>query len=69
MSRPNISEHLAFGRGPHNCVGSALARLELRIAFEELLARTRSFELQGEVLATRMPEIGALSVPLKLQRA
>jgi cytochrome P450 len=69
LDRPNIGEHLAFGRGPHNCVGSALARLELRIALEELLARTRHFELRGEVLATRMPEIGALSVPLRLQRA
>jgi cytochrome P450 len=68
LDRPNIGEHLAFGRGPHNCVGSALARLELRVALEELLARTRHFELHGEVLATRMPEIGALSVPVKLLR-
>ena len=69
IDRPNIGEHLAFGRGPHNCVGSALARLELRVAMEELLGHTRQFELNGEVLATRMPEIGALSVPVKLQRA
>jgi cytochrome P450 len=69
MNRPNIGDHLAFGRGPHNCVGSALARLELRIALEELLARTQNFELNGDVLATRMPEIGALSVPVRLRRA
>ncbi len=69
MNRPNIGEHLAFGRGPHNCVGSALARLELRIALEELLAGTQQIELNGEVLATRMPEIGALSVPVRFRRA
>ena len=64
--RPNIDDHLAFGRGPHNCVGAALARLELRIALEELLALTREFELDGDILTTRMPEIGALSVPVRL---
>lgn len=65
MNRENIDEHLAFGRGPHNCPGAPLARLELRVATEELLARTRWFELSGEPTQTRFPEIGALSVPLR----
>jgi cytochrome P450 len=59
--------HLAFGRGPHNCPGAALGRLELRVALEEMLARTQRFELDGEIVPTRFPEIGALSVPLKFQ--
>jgi cytochrome P450 len=38
--------HTAFGVGPHRCIGSHLARLELRIAFEELLAAMPEFELK-----------------------
>jgi len=68
LNRPNITEHLAFGRGPHHCVGAALARLQLRVAMEELLSKTDSIELAGEIRCTRMPEIGALSVPVVLRR-
>ena len=66
LGRENIAEHLAFGRGPHHCPGAPLGRMELRVALEELLARTASFELAGEVVPTRCPEIGALRVPLRL---
>lgn len=69
LHRPNIGEHLAFGRGPHHCVGTVLARLELRLALEQLLANTSRIELAGPVTPTRMPEIGALSVPVRLTRA
>ncbi len=69
LDRPNIKDHLAFGRGPHNCPGVWLARLELRVALEELLARTSHFELNGPIATTLCPEIGALSVPLKLMSA
>lgn len=64
LNRPNIRESIAFGRGPHNCPGAALAKLELTVALEELLARTQDFEVAGEIVPTRMPEIGALHVPL-----
>jgi cytochrome P450 len=43
--RPNLTEHLAFGKGPHFCIGASLARLEARIAFEELTRRVESFSL------------------------
>ncbi|WP_338466179.1 cytochrome P450 [Novosphingobium sp. ZN18A2] len=65
MSRPNIGEHLAFGRGPHNCPGLHIGRMQLRVAMEEILAATTRFELDGEVVMSRWPEIGALSVPLR----
>jgi cytochrome P450 len=68
LDRPNINRHLAFGTGPHRCAGMPLARSELRIALEEILAGTEQFELCGEVKVTRFPEIGALSVPLQFRR-
>lgn len=67
LNRPNIKESLAFGRGPHMCLGASLARLELIVALEELLARTRGFKVTGEIVPTRMPEIGALRVPLTFE--
>jgi cytochrome P450 len=40
-----IERHLAFGHGIHFCLGGPLARLETRIALEELLARFPSYEV------------------------
>jgi cytochrome P450 len=65
MDRPNIAEHLAFGRGPHNCPGIHLGRMEMRVMLEELLVATREFEVSGDVVPARWPEIGAISVPLR----
>jgi cytochrome P450 len=39
---------LWFGIGPHVCIGASLARLELRIAWEEFLARFPDFAISGE---------------------
>nr|WP_246562739.1 cytochrome P450 [Bradyrhizobium liaoningense] len=41
------NRHLAFGYGPHLCLGQYLAKLEMRILFEELLQRISSVELDG----------------------
>ena len=65
LDRPNLNDHLAFGMGPHVCLGIPLARLEMRVAIEELLKCTRQFEISGPVLQTRFPEVGALSVQLR----
>ena len=65
LNRPNIGEHLAFGRGPHNCPGIHLGRMQLRVALEEVLAATKGFEVDGPIAVSCWPEIGALSVPLR----
>jgi cytochrome P450 len=67
LDRPNMKDSVAFGRGPHMCLGASLARLELVIALEELLARTRGFHVSGDIVPTRFPEIGALRVPLTFE--
>lgn len=66
LNRSNIAEHLGFGRGRHHCVGVPLARLGLRIELEELLSRTESFHVNGDVEFARMPEAGLTSVPVTL---
>jgi cytochrome P450 len=43
--RPNLNESVAFGRGAHFCIGAPLARLELRVLFEEVANRLASFSL------------------------
>jgi cytochrome P450 len=46
----NPNEHMTFGRGgPHMCLGNALARIELRVMFEDLISRIDSMELAGPV--------------------
>jgi cytochrome P450 len=44
------NDHVTFGKGgPHFCMGNALARLEIRIMFEELLPRIASIEATGDI--------------------
>ena len=46
----NPNEHMSFGRGgPHMCLGNALARIELRVMFEELIRRVDKVEQVGEI--------------------
>ena len=39
------NHHIAFGFGTHFCLGASLARLEIRLFFEELLQRVSGFRL------------------------
>ncbi len=47
VDRPN-NRHLAFGTGVHRCVGAPLARLEMSVVLEEVLARMPDLELVSE---------------------
>lgn len=62
--------HVAFGHGEHFCLGAALARMEGRIVFEEILPRLASLELAGAVERLRSVSIrGIVRLPLALERA
>ena len=41
IDRPNLAKHMALGVGPHFCIGAPIARLEGRVAFEQLLTRLK----------------------------
>ena len=43
------NEHVAFGFGPHFCLGAGLARLELRVMFEQLLSRLPDLAVSGDI--------------------
>lgn len=45
LDRPNITDHLAFGGGIHQCPGAQLARTEVRVAVDTLLDRLPDLEL------------------------
>jgi cholest-4-en-3-one 26-monooxygenase len=62
-------EHQAFGAGGrHFCLGTALARLELRILFEETLARFPAMELAGTAGFAESPFINQLkTLPVRLR--
>jgi len=67
--RRDPNPHLAFGHGVHFCLGANLARLEMRVVFEELLAAFIGGELAGCVEWTRSNRhTGIRHLPLRLWR-
>lgn len=60
--KPN--RHLSFGGGRHRCIGSHLARVELTIAFDELLRRIPDYELDGPPMFHSSQTRGVLAMPI-----
>jgi cytochrome P450 len=61
--------HLGFGQGVHYCLGANLARLEMRVMFEELFARYERFEITGPAVFTRENRLlGLKHLPVRMHR-
>ena len=67
VTRRNI-DHVTFGKGsPHLCMGNNLARMEIRLMFEELIPRLKTVELNGEVRRVRSNFVnGIKTLPVKV---
>jgi cytochrome P450 len=63
-----INRHAAFGLGIHRCAGSNLARMELRVAIEEFIARYPRFKLADPDAVTWAPGQvrGPRAIPLRV---
>ena len=48
VRRDNAGRHMAFGAGPHMCLGSNLAKLEMRALFTALAGRVKRFHIEAE---------------------
>jgi cytochrome P450 len=67
IDRPDASRHLAFSLGMHHCIGAVLARLEGRIAVEELTRRYPALRLAGTPTRRQLVTLrGFESVPVRV---
>lgn len=66
--KPN--KHLAFGYGAHLCLGQHLAKMEMRILWEELLPKLKSVELDGEPAMSKAVFVnGPKRLPIRFELA
>src|SRR5581483_2211708 len=64
--RRNARDHIGFGAGVHACLGAALARLEVKVAFEEILKMAPEFHVdESRLQRMHSPNVrGYTSVPM-----
>jgi cytochrome P450 len=68
--RRHPNPHLVFGHGPHFCLGSHLARTQMRALFAEVLARSRELHLAGQPAYLRSNfQRGVKRLPIAWRRA
>ncbi len=64
------NKHLAFGFGPHVCLGQHLAKMEMRVLFEELLPKLKSVRLNGEAKLSESYFVNGLkTLPIQFKLA
>jgi len=68
IHRGDVRHHVAFGRGPHFCLGAPLARLEGRIMFERLPVAFPDLSLAVEPEAVRQAQPRLTELPLRTLR-
>ena len=67
IDRPRPKKHLSFGFGLHRCIGERLAELQLRVVWEEILARFSTIEVMGEPRRVYSPFVkGYESLPVRI---
>ncbi|MBV7328975.1 cytochrome P450 [Chloroflexi bacterium TSY] len=67
--RRTPNDHVAFGlKSPHKCLGEHLARLEIKVLFEELLPQIKTIELNGNVERLRSNFISGIKhLPVRVE--
>ena len=66
LGRAGVNQHIAFGAGPHRCLGMHLARLELAVVLREWHARIPDYRIKpGTELVERGGQLTLRSLPLE----
>jgi cytochrome P450 len=67
IDRARPRQHLSFGFGIHRCVGNRLAELQLKILWQEILARFPAIEVLGEPTRVKSSFVrGYTSLPVRI---
>jgi hypothetical protein len=61
MHRKNVDKHIAFGHGVHKCLGSRIAKMQLRLAFEKIFDRFPNIHWTGKQTISPNPLVHAIS--------
>ncbi len=69
IDRSNPRHHLSFGFGIHRCMGNRLAEMQLRVLWEEIMARFDQIEVMGEPVRVASNFVRGISeLPVRLHR-
>ena len=61
ITRDNVTKHLAFGHGPHKCLGSRIAQMQLRLSLTKILERFPKITWTGKQKLLRNNFVNAIS--------